>query len=98
MEANMINSSLAEVAAVSTKGQVVLPKTIREALSIVSGSKLLVLVDGENIVMKPIEQPDSIEFSELLKQSQEWASSVGMKETDIEDAIQIVRKNKRDSR
>ena len=87
-----MNRTYAEVTAVSTKGQVVLPKAIRDALSLIPGAKLMVLSDGENILLKPIRKPDISEFREMMDQSAAWAAEVGMKEEDIGAAIQEVRK------
>ena len=42
---------LTDVTAVSTKGQIVLPKSIRDSLSLVTGARLMVLCDGENILL-----------------------------------------------
>ena len=87
-----MSNIITEVTSVSSKGQVVLPKTVRDALALDSGSKLLVLTDGDNILLKPISAPNLAEFDSLLKKSQEWAMEVGMKEKDIDDAIAAVRK------
>ena len=89
-----MSNIITEVTSVSSKGQVVLPKTVRDALSLDSGSKLLVLTDGDNILLKPISAPNLEEFDKLLKKSQEWAMEVGMKEKDIDDAIAAVRKRR----
>ena len=83
-----------EVTAVSTKGQVVLPKAIRDALGLDTGAKLLVFTDGENILLKPILQPSIKEFKGLLDSAQQWASDVGMTEDDIDEAILAVRSRK----
>jgi antitoxin PrlF len=88
-------SIIAEVTSVSSKGQVVLPKNVREALSLETGSKLLVFTDGDNILLKPICEPDIKEFDSLMKESSKWAKEVGMTENDIEDAIREVRKKKK---
>ena len=42
------------VTTVSSKGQVVIPKTIREQLNLESGRPLVVFSDGSNILLKPI--------------------------------------------
>ena len=86
---------ITEVTAVSSKGQVVLPKAVRDVLSLDAGSKLIVVTDGDNILLKPIIAPDIREFDSLLKESQKWAKDVGMTEDDISDAIQSVRKRRR---
>ena len=88
-------SMITEVTSVSSKGQVVLPKTIRDALSLDTGSKLIVVTDGDNILLKPIVAPTLSEFDELMKESQKWAKEVGMKESDIDEAITAVRKRRK---
>ena len=40
----------------STKGQVVLPKAIREALNLTSGSELYVEVQDGTVVMRPVRR------------------------------------------
>ena len=84
-----------EGTSVSSKGQVVLPKTVRDALSLDAGSKLIVVTDGDNILLKPIVAPDISEFNALMKESQKWAKNVGMTEDDIDDAIKAVRKRRK---
>lgn len=83
---------LTDVTAVSSRGQVVLPKAIRDALALIPGAKLMVLSDGENILLKPIRKPDISEFRAMMDQSAQWAADVGMKEEDIDNAIREVRK------
>lgn len=86
---------VAEVTSVSTKGQVVLPKSIRDALSLTPGAKLMVLSDGDNILIKPIKNPALSEFQSLMDKAEAWAKEVGMKEEDINEAVKSVRKNRR---
>lgn len=83
---------LTDVTAVSSKGQIVLPKAIRDSLSLISGAKLMLMCDGENILLKPIRKPDITEFRAMMKEAEQWASDVGMKKKDIDEAIKAVRK------
>jgi len=53
---------ISDITALSSKGQVVLPKAIRESLQLETGVKFMVLSDGTNILLKPIEQPNMKEF------------------------------------
>lgn len=76
-------SMFTDVTALSSKGQVVLPKTIRDAMSLLPGSRLMVFTDGDNILLKPIKQPDISEFNSLMDEANAWAQSVGMTEEDI---------------
>lgn len=93
MESDM-KSTFVDYTVVSTRGQVVLPKAIREELSLTPGTQLVVMSDGDNILMKPIKKPDISEFSALMDSAREWASNVGLKDSDIDDAIKEVRKKK----
>ena len=92
-----MSAAVSEVTSISTKGQVVLPKAIRDSLSLVPGSKLMVLTDGDNILMKPIKEPSLEEFDSLMVQSRELAKKAGMTEDDITEAIKSVRKRRKTS-
>ena len=48
----------------SSKGQVVLPKEIRDKFKLSTGSKIKIIVDGENIIFKPRTIAD--EFQDLI--------------------------------
>ena len=87
---------ITEVTAVSSKGQVVLPKSIRDRLGITPGVKLMVLSDDTNILLKPIPEPDLSEFNNLMDAAASWASSVGMTEDDITSAIKSVRATRKE--
>ena len=84
-----------DVTAVSSKGQIVLPKTIRDSLSLMTGARLMVMCDGENILLKPIRKPDISEFRSIMDAAKDWASDVGMKEEDIDEAIRDLRRTKK---
>lgn len=89
---------LTEVTAVSSKGQVVLPKSIRDSLSLTAGAKLMVLSDGENILLKPIRKPELTEFRAMLDSAAQWATDAGMTADDIHEVIAEVRKARRKSK
>ena len=90
-----MNQIISDVTAVSSKGQIVLPKQIRDRLNIVPGMKMFVLSDNENIILKPIQEPDISEFQDLMDAAASWADEVGMNENDIQDAIKSVRNRKK---
>ena len=95
MEAMIMAHYMSDITALSSKGQIVLPKAIRDYLNIDSGAKLMVFSDGDSILLKPIPTPDISMFQNLLEAAAEWASSVGMKEEDVADAIKTVRKRRK---
>ena len=86
---------VSDITAVSSKGQVVLPKAIREKLQIVPGVKLMVFSDGNSILLKPIPEPDISEFRNLMDAASKWATDVGMTEEDIDSAIKTVRSRRK---
>ena len=83
------------ITAMSTKGQIVLPKKIRTALNLDAGTQFVVFSDKDNILLKPIKEPNLAEFEAVLSKVQNWAKEAGVAEADIDEAIKTVRKNKR---
>jgi antitoxin PrlF len=83
-----------EITSSSTKGQIVIPSSIRKQLGIKPGTKLIAMTDGINLLLKPIKAPKINSFSKLIKESQTFAKNKGIKENDIKDAIKAVRSEK----
>ena len=86
---------MSDITALSSKGQVVLPKAIRESMGIDTGAKLMVISDGNSIVLKPVVMPDIDECRKMMDSANKWAKEVGMTEGDISDAIKEVRKRRK---
>ncbi len=80
-----------EVTNVSTRGQIVIPSEIRQSLDIKSGTKLIVIQDGENILLKPIKIPKIAQFKKIFKMGDKITKDLGLKEEDIEKSIKRVR-------
>jgi AbrB family looped-hinge helix DNA binding protein len=49
---------MAEVATVSSKGQIVIPKEIRDAMGIVKGEKFVIISDEDAILLKRLKDSD----------------------------------------
>ena len=77
--------------AMSSRGQIVLPKKIRTKLNLSEGTQFIVLSDADNILLKPVKIPSLSEFSGVLRKAREWASAAGMTEDDVTDAIKAIR-------
>ena len=77
--------------AMSSRGQIVLPKKIRTKLNLSEGTQFIVLSDADNILLKPVKIPSLSEFSGVLRKAREWASAAGMTEEDVTNAIKAVR-------
>ena len=80
-----------ELASVSTKGQIVIPGRIRKRLGIQAGSRLMVMTDGENVLMKPIAPPRLETFEALVEESRRAAADSRMEPADAKRAVTEVR-------
>lgn len=80
-----------KVTSVSSKGQVVIPSDIREKLGISSGTNLLVLTDGSNLLLKPISIPKLKSFEQLIRDSRELASKKKLTRGAVAKIVKSVR-------
>ncbi len=77
---------LTEDASVTSKGQVTIPKTIREKLGITSGSKVsFVLRNGEAVIIPKSENP--------LEEMKEMRSEISFSDEEIEYMIRDSKKS-----
>jgi len=83
---------MSAVTALSSRGQVVLPASIRKRLGLTAGTQFVVISDDENILLKPVREPSFEAFGKQLDKSKKWAKHVGMQENDIREAIAASRK------
>ena len=84
-----------DVLKVSSKGQISIPAKARKEMNIKYGDRLAYVVFGDTLVIKPVKMPSEEEFKKRLDEAQTWAASVGLTESDINDAIKEVREEKR---
>lgn len=83
--------SVMEITSSSTKGQIVIPRKIRSELGITPGTKLVMVTDGKNLLMKPIREPRISSFKKLIAESEKFAREVDLKPEDIKEAIKAAR-------
>ena len=86
---------MATIAAMSSRGQIVLPISIRRKLGLGEGSQFLVVTDNENILLKPVKEPSLDEFYSLIEQAQKTAAQLGLTEEEINAEIKALRSEKR---
>lgn len=84
-----------KVTSLSSKGQVVIPRDIREKLRLISGSNLLVMTDGSNLLLKPIDTPSLQTFEQLVKDSKKLVSQKKLKKSEVAKLIRSVRHESR---
>ena len=78
----------------SSKGQVVIPESIRDQLSLGPGTQFVVLGQKDTVILKSIQAPPLEEFSNLRKNLQRQAKKVKLKKADVTKAIRKARKKK----
>lgn len=81
-----------QITTMTTRGQIVIPQTVREALGIDTGTKFAVAGEGDTIILKRLELPTSQELKSLLASSRKEARKGGLKKSDVTRAIKEERK------
>jgi AbrB family looped-hinge helix DNA binding protein len=77
-----------EITRMSSKGQVVIPKRIRDKFGLRPGESFAVFGRKDTIILKKLEIPSSLEaFEALVEWGVEFAKEKGIKEEDIERII-----------
>ncbi len=89
--------AILEVTSISTKGQIVIPQGIREKLGLEPGTKLIVIQEGDSILLKPIKLPKKEQFKKLISLGDKIRNKLELKEDDIEKAIAMVRREKNEN-
>ena len=83
--------STVDVVPMSPKGQVVIPEDVRERLGFKAGTKFVVYGTGDQVILKPLQQPLAPDFDNFLREARREARRVGLKRSDITKAIAAVR-------
>lgn len=78
----------------SSKGQVVIPESIRAKLHLEPGAQFVVLGDKDVVILKNISAPRMEEFAGLIAKARKSAQNEGIRKKDIENAIKKVRAEK----
>ena len=71
----------------SSKGQVVIPESIRESLGLQTGARFVVVADQDAILLKLVTQPSMEEFGGLLAEARRQARRAGLEPSDIGNAV-----------
>jgi AbrB family looped-hinge helix DNA binding protein len=92
MEVSMADISTTKM---SSKGQVVIPENIRKRLNLKVGAQFVVVGENDVVILKSISTPSLDEFGDLIAEARKKGKQVGIKKSDINDAILKVRKRKK---
>lgn len=84
-----------QVTSLSSKGQVVIPNDVRQSLGVNTGSKFLILTDGDHLLLKPIQAPKFDTFKALIQESKKVMINKSLRKGDIQKLIKKVRHENR---
>jgi AbrB family looped-hinge helix DNA binding protein len=79
----------------SSKGQVVIPEIIRKQLNLKTGSQFVVVGDKDVVILKNISPPSINDFDGLIAEARRQGKKVGVKKSDIQNAILDARGKKK---
>jgi AbrB family looped-hinge helix DNA binding protein len=75
----------------SSRGQVVIPESIRNEMGLKAGAKFVVVSQGDAVMLKRVAMPSAEEFAALHKRLRQKARAAGLTRKDIAAAIAKVR-------
>ena len=81
------------IATITSKGQVTIPKDVREKLNLRPGDRLLVTVQGDRIIMIPIRMRSLSEMFGALPVEEALADVRATRETRHQDLAKRVEEN-----
>ncbi|MFW6083478.1 MAG: AbrB/MazE/SpoVT family DNA-binding domain-containing protein [Thermoplasmatota archaeon] len=76
----------------SSKGQIFIPKELRDLMHLEDGELFAMYGEDDTIVLKRVELPSDSEFENLLEWGREFAEKKGITKKDVEKAISEYRK------
>ena len=79
-----------DVTRISSKGQVVIPKPIRESLKLMEGDRLIAYARGDLIILKRLKEGESI-LSLLSQPTRKKMEELGVTRKDVDDAVEWAR-------
>jgi AbrB family looped-hinge helix DNA binding protein len=78
----------------SSKGQIVIPETIRKQLNLKEGTQFVVVGEGDVVILKMITAPNLVTFDALIQQARQKAEDAGLQRADIAKAVLKARDSK----
>jgi AbrB family looped-hinge helix DNA binding protein len=78
----------------SSKGQIVIPESIRKQLHLKEGTQFVVIGEGDVVILKTISTLNMEAFDTLIERARKQAKIAGLKRADIEKAVSKARGKK----
>lgn len=84
-----------DITSLSSKGQIVIPQSLRKELGIIAGVKLIIFTDGSNLLLKPVQAPKIENFKKLIQESRALIKKEKIKPSNVKKIIKQVRNENR---
>jgi len=84
-----------DVTRLSSKGQIVVPRAVREALGLEAGAKFIVMGEGDTIILKRIREPASADFRRMADKAEARALEAGLTPADVHSAVKRARRRRK---
>ncbi len=76
----------------SSKGQVVIPESIRKTLKLAPGTQFVVVAEGDVVILKTITPPTLDAFDAAISKARRQAEEAGLTRRTVEQIIAEIRK------
>jgi AbrB family looped-hinge helix DNA binding protein len=76
----------------SSRGQVVIPETVRNEMGLKAGAQFVVISQGDVVMLKVLSAPSAKEFAALHKRLQRKTRAAGFTPKDVTKAVVDVRR------
>ena len=77
----------------SSKGQVVIPESVRKDLGLRPGEQFVVVGQGDVVILKTLAAPDTKQFDGLVRKARQDARRAGLTKSHVHQAMRRVRRN-----
>ena len=81
-----------DITTMTSRGQVVIPQTVRKSLALDSGTKFIVLSQQDTVIFKKLSPPSKGEIGLLLAKTRRLVKEKKLKKSALKAAIEHVRK------
>jgi len=78
----------------SSKGQIVIPESIRKRLNLKEGDQFIVVGEGDVVILKAITPPSMNAFDALIEQARQQAAESGLDSAELANATKKARAKK----
>jgi AbrB family looped-hinge helix DNA binding protein len=78
----------------SSRGQVVIPESVRNDLGLKTGDQFVVVAESGVVILKGIRKPSMSEFDALVRKARRQAKAACLRPADVAEAVAAVRGGK----